>query len=304
MVIVYCRKKSNIISSFFNSIQMKAIEPDKFVKRVFEGILMGLANIIPGVSGGTIALILNIYERLIAAINSLPLRSPLLLLRGKIEDFKKEMKKVDLPFLLPLLIGIATATLILARFIEYFLDVHTSATFSFFFGLILASAGSLYIRLEDVRPSIIVPVSLGFLFAFFALGLPTFEINHSYPMIFFSGAIAIVSMILPGISGSFILLSIRQYEYMLNALNTFDVPVILVFMAGAITGLFTFSKGLEYLLENYRSGTLGFLFGLILGALRVPVSLGISQGPGLVEWIVPAAVGAALVSYLEFHYQT
>ncbi|MGM0509680.1 MAG: DUF368 domain-containing protein [Thermoplasmatota archaeon] len=279
------------------------MEIDKFLKRVFEGILMGLANIIPGVSGGTIALILGIYERLISAINTIPLISPILLLQGKGKEFKTKLNEIDFPFLLPLLIGIGSATLVLARFIEFFLDEYTAITFSFFFGLILASAGSLYIRLEDLNYKIVFPVSAGFLFAFFVVGLPTFKTNHSYPMIFISGAIAIVSMILPGISGSFILLSMRQYEYLLNALNTFDIPVLIVFMAGAVTGLFSFSKGLEYLLKDHRSGTLGFLFGLILGALRVPVNEGLSQGPVMIEWIIPAAVGAALVSYLEFYYQ-
>lgn len=275
----------------------------RHLKRFFEGVLMGIANIIPGVSGGTIALILGIYERLIKAINSLPLRSPFLLLKGEMKKFKGEMEKIDYTFLFPLIFGILAATLVLARFIEFFLKHYTASTFGFFFGLILASGGSLYIRLRKFTPKIILSAAIGFLFAFFTVGLPTLTTNHSLPIIFFSGAIAIVSMILPGISGSFILVYLHQYRYMLDALNTFDVPVIIVFLVGAVVGLFSFAKGLEYLLKKHRSATLAFLFGLILGALRVPAVRGLSVEPGFIEWIVPTALGATLVSYLEFHYQ-
>ncbi|MBS3816986.1 MAG: DUF368 domain-containing protein [Candidatus Thermoplasmatota archaeon] len=275
-----------------------------FVKRYLEGMVMGLANIIPGVSGGTMALILGIYERLINSINSLPLTSPILLMKGEKEEFKQKLKKIDYRFLIPLVLGIASATLLLARFIQFFLDKHPGKTFAFFFGLIFASAGTLYHKVQNIDYRIVVSGAVGFLFAFLAGGLSPLEANHSPLVIFFSGAIAIVSLILPGISGSFVLVYLRQYEYLINALNSFDLPVLLVFMVGAVIGLFSFAKFLEYLLENHKRTTLVFLFGLILGALRVPVDEGLSADPTLVGWVIPAAVGAILVSCLDSYYRS
>lgn len=274
------------------------------LKRFFEGILMGLANIIPGVSGGTIALITGIYERLIHAINTLPLKSPLLLLEGDIDGFKKKLSDIDYHFLIPLTIGIATATIVLARFIEFLLNNFQGPTFAFFFGLILASAGTLYIRLEKIDLKVLISAAIGFLFAFYTVSLPVLKTNHSLPVIFISGAVAIVSMILPGISGSFILVFLHQYEYMLNALNNLDIPVIIVFMLGAVIGLFSFTRLLEYLIDRHRGATLAFLFGLMLGALRITVEKVRAASPNYLIIIISALVGIVLVVILEFKYHS
>lgn len=263
---------------------------------------MGLANIIPGVSGGTMALLMGIYEKLIRAINSIPIKDFPSFLRGDGKKFVQDMKDIDFDFLLPLVAGVGLATLVLARFIEMLLNVYTAMTFSFFFGLIMASAGTLYNRVDKIDGKVLLSGALGFLTAFLIGGLSPLKANHSPVVLFFSGAVSIVSMILPGISGSFILVLLRQYGYMINALNNLNLVDITVFMSGAIIGLFSFAKGVEILFKKYKAMTLVFLFGLILGALRVPVIKGLSADPTFWEWILPAALGSLLVSKLDLLY--
>ncbi len=270
--------------------------------RFINGLIMGLANIIPGVSGGTMALLMGIYEKLIHAINSIPIKELPSLIKGNGKKFTTEMKKVDYAFLLPLIAGVAAATLVLARFIEMFLNDFPAMTFSFFFGLILASAGTLYNRIDKIDWKIFLSGALGFFSAFFIAGLSPLKANHSPIVIFFSGAISIVSMILPGISGSFILVFLQQYEYLINALNNLDLLTIMIFMSGAVIGLFSFAKGVEILFKKHKAMTLVFLFGLILGALRVPVIKGLSADPTIWEWILPAALGSLFVSKLDLLY--
>ncbi|MFO7991005.1 MAG: DUF368 domain-containing protein [Thermoplasmata archaeon] len=271
-------------------------------KRVLDGFIIGMANIIPGVSGGTMALIMGIYDRLIHAINTIPLTSPKHIIKGEFSEFKKKIMDIDYDLLLPLGIGIFIATLSGARVIEYLLDSYTAVTYSFFFGLIMASVGVIYKYIEKIDASNIGSAALGFLFAFFFVGLNPIQSNHSLPVIFFSGALAIISMILPGISGSFILVFLQQYHFMITALNDLDMPVIIVFLGGAFSGLFGFSKLLDFLIQHKRSVTMSFLFGLMLGALRVPITKAVSSNPSMLEVVIPAAVGALIVSILELHY--
>ncbi len=278
---------------------MKAKE---YLLRFLNGIIMGLANIIPGVSGGTMALLMGIYEKLIHVINSIPLKEAPSLIKGDRSGFIEKLKEIDYAFLLPLIAGVAASTLVLARFIEMFLEDYTAMTFSFFFGLILASAETLYHRIDRLDWKIVLSGATGFFSAFFIAGLSPLKANHSPIVIFFSGAVSIVSMILPGISGSFILVFLQQYEYMINALNNFHIFDILIFMSGAVIGLFSFAKGVEILFKKHKAMTLVFLFGLILGALRIPVMKGLSAGPDLWAWIVPAAVGALFVSTTDLIY--
>lgn len=280
------------------------MELKKSLKRIFEGILIGVANIIPGVSGGTMALITGIYDRLVHSINTIPLRSPLLLLKGDITGFKKKMSTIDFSFLAPLGIGVLVATLFLARQMEPLLENYPAPINSFFFGLIFASVGVIYKYIDEIHIYSIVSAAGGFFFALFLGGLQTLQANHSLPIIFLSGMVAIVSMILPGISGSFILVFLRQYKYMLHALNTLNFLVISVFMVGAVIGLFGFAKLLDYLIQHRKSVTMAFLFGLMLGALRVPAEKAMAVDPSFIEVILPAAVGAAFVAVLESYYLT
>jgi len=276
----------------------------KIIRWFIEGVVMGLANITPGVSGGTMALLMGIYERLINGINTIPFRGFLSLIRGDRDTFMKKVGSIDYEFLSPLILGIASATLILARLIGTFLDDYQAMTFAFFFGLILASAGTLYHRIDHLDITIITSGIFGFLVAFYIVGLSPFRANHSLPIIFFSGLLSIPTMILPGISGSFVLIILQQYEYLLNALNSLDMIVIFVFMSGAVTGLFSFAKLLGVLLEKHKMATLVFLFGLILGGLRAPVTRAFSADPSFSEWMIPAILGAVLVSLLDALYRS
>ncbi len=273
------------------------------IKWFLQGIVMGLANVTPGVSGGTMALLMGIYERLIHAINTIPLRSSLSVFIGDKGRFIEKVKAVDYEFLFPLVFGVALATIGLARLIGTFIEDYQAMTFSFFFGLILASAGTLYHKIDGFDILTLISGIVGFSFSFYIVGLSPFEATHTLPIIFLSGLLAIPSMILPGISGSFILILLEQYGYLIDALNRFDIPVIVVFMTGALVGLFSFAKVIDALFKKRRKETLVFLFGLILGGLREPVIKAFEADPTLFEWIIPAAVGAVLVSVLDSFYR-
>lgn len=249
------------------------------------GLFMGSADIIPGVSGGTIALITGIYERLIYAISSIKFSFLKPLLTGNFADFKtKLIEEIDFELFIPLFLGIGIAFITLAKVISYLLDTQTAYTFSFFLGLILASAYILYTKLDDLNIKIIVITAIGIILSYVFVGLNPIATNHSLIVIFISGLIAICAMILPGISGSFLLLLLGQYQYMLNALNSRNLIEIIVFGIGAVIGILGFSKLLNYLLEKYESATMAFLIGIMLGTLRLPVMKITSSANG--SWII------------------
>lgn len=230
-------------------------------KSVFflKGICMGLADIVPGVSGGTIALITGIYERLIEAIESI---KP----GGK--------NKIDLEFLLPLGAGIIIAFILASRVILFLLETYRSYIFSFFFGLIAASAIVVYRRTAEHTKKTLLLSLVGFIFSFYVVGLESLSLMHGVPMVFISGFLAICAMLLPGISGSFVLLFLGQYEYMLNVLHSVSShwQTLTVFVTGAVVSLFTFSRTVGWFLRKDEEGTLAFLIGLMVGALRLPAS--------------------------------
>ncbi|MCK5397170.1 MAG: DUF368 domain-containing protein [Thermoplasmata archaeon] len=234
----------------------------KHVNTFFKGMAMGLADIVPGVSGGTVALILGVYERLIRGISNI-----------KSETIKNTLKRekngIDLELFLPLGAGIGLAFLIMSSIILFLLEDMASVTYAFFFILILGSA-ILLLRSEKLASvSNLTFILAGFILAFIFVGMDSTNIGHSLPVIFIAGIIAITAMILPGISGALLMLFLNQYEYMLDAIRGFQVIEILTFMAGAIIGLLAFSRVLNKLLDNYRSQTVAFLIGLMLGALRL-----------------------------------
>lgn len=236
------------------------------------GLFMGSADIIPGVSGGTIALITGIYERLIYAISSIKFSFLKPLLKGNFSLFKtKLIEEIDFELFIPLFLGIGIAFITLAKVISYLLDTQTAYTFSFFLGLILASAYILYTKLNDFNFKLIIITAIGIILSYIFVGLNPIATNHSLIVIFISGLIAICAMILPGISGSFLLLLLGQYQYMLNALNSRNLIEIFVFGIGAVIGILGFSKLLNYLLEKYESATMAFLIGIMLGTLRLPI---------------------------------
>ena len=236
------------------------------------GLFMGSADIVPGVSGGTIALITGIYERLIHAISSIRFSFLRPLFKGNFTDFKEKLfEEIDFELFIPLFLGIGIAFITLAKVISYLLDTQTAYTFSFFLGLILASAYILYTKLENINIKLIIITIIGIILSYIFVGLNPIATNHSLIVIFISGLIAICAMILPGISGSFLLLLLGQYQYMLNALNSRNLIEIFVFIIGAAIGILGFSKLLNYLLERYESATMAFLIGIMVGTLRLPI---------------------------------
>ena len=265
------------------------------------GLFMGSADIVPGVSGGTIALITGIYERLIYAISSIKFSFIKPLLKGNLSDFKtKLMEEIDFELFIPLFLGIGIAFITLAKVISYLLDTHTAYTFSFFLGLILASAYILYTKLDNLNLKLIVITAIGIILSYIFVGLNPIAANHSLIVIFISGLIAICAMILPGISGSFLLLLLGQYQYMLNALNSRNLIEIFVFCLGAAIGILGFSKLLNYLLEKYESATMAFLIGIMLGTLRLPLMKITSTVKGSwIPCIILAVIAFSLIIVLE-----
>ena len=266
-----------------------------------KGLFMGSADIVPGVSGGTIALITGIYERLISAISSIRFSFLKPLLKGNFTDFKEKLiEEIDFELFIPLILGIGIAFISLAKVISYLLDTQTAYTFSFFLGLILASAYILYTKLDNFNIKLIIISIIGIILYYIFVGLNPIATNHSLVVIFISGLIAICAMILPGISGSFLLLLLGQYQYMLNALNSRNLIEIFVFGIGAVIGILGFSKLLNYLLERYESATMAFLIGIMVGTLRLPVMKITATIQGSwIPCIILALIAFALIIVLE-----
>ena len=231
-----------------------------------KGIAMGAADVVPGVSGGTIAFISGIYEELLNSISSFNLSLFSVL---KNEGFKKVWKMVNGRFLLALFIGIFISVLSLAKLIENLLENHPILIWSFFFGLVLASIIYIAKQIKIWNIKCYLYLIFGLIFAYYITTLnPVISQNSSPWFLFLAGMIAICAMILPGISGSFILVLLGAYKPILNAINTKDFFSIIIFMAGAILGLLTFSRVLKWLFSKYKNYTLALLIGFIAGSLN------------------------------------
>jgi putative membrane protein len=230
---------------------------------------MGSADVVPGVSGGTIALVLGIYERLVASIHA-GAATLGWVARGRIGDARRRLGDVEWGFLLPLLAGILLAVVSLAAVIERLLHDEPQATAAAFFGLV---AGSIVIAWRLVGSWTGVRVAAGIataLTAFGLLGLRSEPVSDPGLALFFgAGAIAIVAMILPGVSGSFILLMLGMYQAVLSAVNDRAFVTLLVFIVGAVLGLAAFSTLLHRLLRDHHDLVVACLIGLMAGSLRV-----------------------------------
>lgn len=272
-----------------------------FISILIRGFFMGTADTIPGVSGGTIALITGIYERLIHNISKINFKFIPTFFKGKFNESIEIMKEeIDFEFFIPLGIGIVFAILCVSKLITYLITNYMSFTFAFFAGLILASAYLVFNEIDEFSIKNLIFGIIGLVFAYLFVGLNPIQANHSLIVIFFSGFIAICAMILPGISGAFLLLLLGQYEFMLNALNGFKIPEIVTFICGAIFGILSFSRVLDYLLKHYKVETMSFLSGLMLGTLRLPYSkMTDINFTSLIGIIVFAIIGFSLVIILE-----
>ncbi len=230
-----------------------------------KGMAMGAADAVPGVSGGTIAFISGIYEELITTISGVNLS---LLKTLKSKGFFAFWKQLNGNFLLALLSGIIISFVSFMRLAKYLIEQHTVLIWSFFFGLIIASIFFVGKQINKWSAKTIIALILGAIIAFYITSLPSLASNTNSYFLFIAGAIAICAMILPGISGSFILVILGAYKTLSDAFHDFDIKKIALFAGGAIVGLLSFSHVLKWLFKNYHNTTLAILTGFILGSLN------------------------------------
>lgn len=226
---------------------------------------MGAADLVPGVSGGSIALITGIYEQLLDSIKSVDGKALNLLKKLEIKAF---WKHINGRFLLTLLAGILTSIFSLSKIISYLMEEHPIPLWSFFSGLIVISALIILRNIQRWNWGVILAIILGTVTAYLITDLPPTSSPDALWFVFVAGAIAICAMILPGISGSFLLLILGQYERILQAVNQKDVITLALFAIGCILGLLSFSRLISWLLKNYHAVTIGLLSGFMLGSIN------------------------------------
>jgi putative membrane protein len=231
-----------------------------------KGIAMGAADVVPGVSGGTIAFVSGIYEELIETINKVNFNTLKIL---KEEGFKSMWQSINGNFLLALLLGIATSILSLAKAVKWLLENKPILVWAFFFGLVLASVIYIAKQIKNWNFVTVLVLISGSVIGYYITILPPMSSTYSSSLFFFlAGSLAICAMILPGISGGFILLLLGAYKPALDALDDKDFKTILLLIGGAIVGLLTFSRLLKWLFDKYRNMTLTILTGFVIGSLN------------------------------------
>lgn len=237
-----------------------------YIILVLKGIGMGTADVIPGVSGGTIAFITGIYEELIDSIKSVVAPESIKYLKSL--SLLNYFKAINADFLLAVLSGIAISFLSLAKLMQYLWANYPIFVWSFFFGLILASVWFVAKIIERWNVSTYIFFVIGIILGFVITSITPTETPNDLWFIFICGAVAICAMILPGISGSFILLLMGKYIYMISALSSFNITIILVFLLGAAVGILAFSNFLSWLLHHFHAATISLLAGFMLGSLN------------------------------------
>jgi len=258
-----------------------------------KGAAMGAADAVPGVSGGTIALITGIYERLVGAIAALDPEAAVALLpllprlgsRNAREELRGSLTDMEVPFLLVLGVGVLSAVVTVANAVDVAYHQYPGLTFSFFFGLIAASVVVLLGEVSVETPGRVAAGVAGFTLAFVVSGLSQGNVlPGGLAVLFVTGAVAICAMVLPGVSGSLILLTFGKYETMTGAVSDATdalfagalgdavdpLSILVVFSVGALVGILTFARAVEWALDHYRAATLTFLVALMVGALRAP----------------------------------
>ena len=237
----------------------------KHILLVLKGIAMGAADVVPGVSGGTIAFITGIYDELLGSIKRVDIQALKLLFTGKFGQF---MKYINGYFLLCVIGGIAISVLSLAKLMVWLLTYHPVQIWSFFFGLIIASSIMVATTVKEWNWKTIISGLIGAIIAYYiTIASPT-TTPDAYWFIFLSGAIAICAMILPGISGSFILLLLGKYTFIMNSISNLQIDIIIVFLIGAALGIIAFSHILTWLLNRYKDITIALLTGFMVGSLN------------------------------------
>ena len=236
-----------------------------YLMLVLKGIGMGAADVIPGVSGGTIAFITGIYEELIDSIRSFDLTALRKLLKFDLKGF---WKHINGSFLFSVLAGIGISIFSLAKLMKYLLDTHPIFVWSFFFGLIIASAWLVAKEVKKWGVGTVVALVAGTVAAYLITVISPASTPDAWWFIILSGAIAICAMILPGISGAFILLLLGKYAYIIGAVSAFNIPVLLLFAVGAVAGIISFSHLLSWLLAKHHGMTVALLTGFMVGSLN------------------------------------
>jgi putative membrane protein len=273
----------------------------------FTGLSMGLADLIPGVSSGTIAFLYGIYDELLFTIKNITGSTFKLLLKG---EFKQAFKSIPFSFIIPLFSGMLIAIFTMVNIVSFLLDNHPTLIWSLFFGLVLGSSFAVSKRVKKWSRQHIFTLSIGFVLTFILVGLPAADIASSPIVMFFSGIIGSIAMILPGISGSLILVLIGQYAEVIHAIHDKDFLTLAIFAAGIVTGLALFVRLLTWLLRKHHSIIIALLIGIMLGSLRAiwPWQVEGERGSwamplvsdfGTVFAIVLMALGFGLVVLLE-----
>ena len=244
--------------------------PLKKIKRrgvglALRGFAMGIADVIPGVSGATIALITGIYDELLATIAGVNTNVARSFLGGR---FLEGLQRVNAGFLVPLLFGVGLAFISFAKLITYLLKTHPAPVWGFFTGLIIASALFVAKQAEVRNPRVLIALIAGLATGYGVAVLVPMQTGSEIHKFFLTGAVAIIAFILPGLSGSFILVLLGKYQQVFEAIHQRDLAIIAVFGAGCAVGLLLFSRLLKWLLARFYSATLIFLVGLMLGSLR------------------------------------
>ena len=234
-----------------------------------KGLIMGIADLIPGVSGGTIAFITGIYDDLLGAISQI---NSGFLKELFSKNYKQALEKSSARFLIILLSGIGTSIILFARLMHYLMENHAIPTWALFFGLILASITTLGKNIKNILGVNLVWISFGAIFAYIIVSLVPVTTPDDYYFIFLCGFIAIMAMILPGLSGSFLLLILGKYQFITGAIKSpfsdNNLMIMAVFSVGALCGLLLFSRILKYFLSHYHEATMSFLVGVLIGSLK------------------------------------
>ena len=279
-----------------------------YIGLVAQGFVMGASNLVPGVSGGTMALIMGIYEELISSIKSVLNRDAIkLALRFKI---KQALVLVPWQFLAAVATGIFMSVFTMSFFLEWVLHNYPSLLWAFFFGLVAASIYTVSRQIERWGIVPIVGIALGAAGAYTLVGLVPVETPDTWWFFIFSGAVAICGMVLPGVSGSFMLVLLGKYERILSAVTNWDILTLLMVIVGAVVGILTVAQVLSWLFKKYHDGTIAVLMGMLIGSLRKvwpwkTVEAGLDRNVLPAAWtgevttiIVLALVGFALIMTL------
>jgi putative membrane protein len=239
----------------------------EYINYFFKGMAVGIANIIPGVSGGTIALITGIFERLINAIKSFDLKAAKLLIKG---DWKAFTEKTDFYFLATLFLGVLVAIVALARIFDFLFQNYPVYIWAFFFGLVLASVYYVGKTVEKWKAGVVLSFIIGTAFAISISLINPATPNDNFFYLILCGVVAICSMILPGLSGSFVLILMGNYQLVaIDAINNRDLGIIFPVGIGAVAGLIAFSHILSWVFKRYKDQTVAMLTGFILGSLSI-----------------------------------